>query len=491
MEINGHSTGNTIAVPYGFASWNPFTISSNFVSGLNTILFVVTNQGTSPTGLRVEYTNAFSTCTNCAPPSVVWMTPSLSLPLGGTAVFTVNVSGTLPFTYQWYHNSSPLTPSAHYPGGVTGPTLTITPVGYADAGTYYVVVDNACGQTVSPVRKLNVTPGWVSPWGWWTFPVATNYVLATVGPNLIVTGTNTMAIGAGTTLDFGLPNPGEGIANVLDVPPLPSDTSIQVPLIAAAGSSSDTSYTIMMDIYEPDTSLGTPSTLCQSIPCCVSNLSSGGQDGVALTLDAQNNLHTTGSASGVSFDASSAQPMPVATWNRVALVVDDPQDGVAVNVAVYLNGQPVASVVVPTAVGLPVNWSNGAPSLLSVESNATSLNGEIYVSSIQFHSVALKPGAIAGMGSPADGQMLADDPAIVAEPVLSVSSESKGSVSLSWTGNAYVLQETTNLSGGDWVDSPLPFTESEGTGGGGITTTAVVTPGAGTPSKFYRLIFSP
>ena len=52
-----------------------------------------------------------------------------------------------------------------------------------------------------------------------------------------------------------------------------------------------------MDLYEPDTSFGTPSTLFQSISCCVSNLGSGGQDGVALTLDAANNLHITGSAS--------------------------------------------------------------------------------------------------------------------------------------------------------------------------------------------------
>jgi hypothetical protein len=492
MEMNGHATGNTIPVPYGFSHWTAFTISSNFLAypSVNTLLFVVTNQGTSPTGLRVEYTNAFASCTNCAPPSVVWMTSSISLPLGGTAIFTANVSGTLPFTYQWYHNNTPLVAGPHYPGGVNGPTLTITPAGYADAGNYYVLVTNPCGQLKSPVRTLTVTPGWAWAWGWWNFQVTTNYVLATVGPNLILSGTNTMAIGTGTTLDFGLPNAAGGIANVLDVPPLPANTSIQVPLIAAAGSSSDTSYTVMMDIYEPDTSLGTPSTLCESIPCCVSNLSSGGQDGVALTLDAQNNLHTTGSAAGAPFDAGSSVPMPPATWNRVALVVDDPQDGVAVNVSAYLNGQQVASLAVPTPAGLPVNWSNGPPILLSVLSDATVLNGEIYVSSIQFHSVALKPGMIAGMGSPADGPMLADNPAIMTPPVLSVSPQGESGVSLSWSGNEYVLQETTDLSNGQWTDASLPFTESTGTTGN-ITTTAAVIPSNNVSSKFYRLIFRP
>ena len=84
--------------------------------------------------------------------------------------------------------------------------------------------------------------------------------------------------------------------------------SIQVPLIAPSGSNSDHSYTLIMDIYEPDTSLGTPSTLFQSIACCVSNLSSAGQDGVALTLDASNYLHVSGSSGGVPFDTAAAIP---------------------------------------------------------------------------------------------------------------------------------------------------------------------------------------
>jgi hypothetical protein len=159
-------------------------------------------------------------------------------------------------------------------------------------------------------------------------------------------------------------------------------------------------------------------------------------------------------------------------------------------VSVYLNGQQVASQTVPTTVGLPVSWSNSAPILLSVLSDASSLNGELYVSSIQFHSVALEPGMIAGIGSPADGPMLADDPAIGTPPAVSVSNQGTGGVSLSWSGGAYVLQETTDLDSGQWVDSPLPFTESVGPTGNTMTT-AVVTPATSGPSKFYRLIFSP
>ena len=92
------------------------------------------------------------------------------------------------------------------------------------------------------------------------------------------------------------------------------------------------------------------------------------------------------------------------------------------------------------------------------------------------------------MGSPGTGPIPADDTSVGQQPVLAAS-QAGGSVSFSWAGSSYVLQETTSLSGGEWVDSALPFTE---TGiNGGIMTTAVATPVTGGPVKFYRLIFNP
>ena len=486
MLINNHPTGNSIATGsypnYGFSHWTPFTINSGFVSGLNTILFVVTNaDNPSPTGLRVEYTNAVFNCSTCAPPSIVWMTPSQSVPQFGTATFTVNVAGTGPFTYQWYHNNAPV-------GGANGPSLTLRPLTFANAGTYYVHVCNACGCINSSTNKLTVTTGFAWSWGWWNFSVATDYLAAAYGPDLILSGTNTLAIASGSTLDFGLPNPAEGVASVLDVSPLTPGTQFQVPLIAPTGSSVDHSYTLIMDLYEPDTSLGTPSTLCQSIPCCVSNLSSGGQDGVTLTLDSSNLLHITGSAAGSPFDTGPTLAFPVDAWNRVAFVVDDPQDGLAVTLSVYLNGGPAATLAVPTPVGLPVNWSNGAPILLSRQTSDVTVNGEFYASSIQFHAVALTSQAIAGMGSPAAGPMPGNDTSVGTEPALSATLSS-GSVSFTWSGNSYVLQESSSLTADDWSDSALAFTEASVNGT--IQTTATVTPAASGPTKFYRLIFRP
>ena len=47
-----------IGTSNGFASWSDFSASSNFVAGVNTLSFVVTNlaqNGGNPTGLRVEF----------------------------------------------------------------------------------------------------------------------------------------------------------------------------------------------------------------------------------------------------------------------------------------------------------------------------------------------------------------------------------------------------------------------------------------------------
>ena len=57
IKINGTSTGNKIAPfpPQPSEAWHPFTISSGFVDGVNTLDFVVNrSSGKFPTGLRAE-----------------------------------------------------------------------------------------------------------------------------------------------------------------------------------------------------------------------------------------------------------------------------------------------------------------------------------------------------------------------------------------------------------------------------------------------------
>ncbi len=482
--IDGGATVNGNA---GFAQWTHFIIpaGSGFVSGPNTLTFVVTNTDPSSwTGLRVEFTSAFAGCSTCAPPAILSITPGRALPVGGVATFNVNAAGTPPLSYQWCDNNVKLANNGH-DSGVTTSTLQVHPLGFSDGGLYSVLVSNSCGVATGYVR-LNVTQPRPWNWGWWDVSLPANPLAATVGPDLNLAGSSFAAnysLSAGTTEDFGLPDPAGQIVNVMHINPLPAP-SIQVPLIAPPGSNSVSSYTVIMDLYEPDTSFGTPSTLFQSLVCC---LGSSGQDGVSLTLDAQNNPHLTGSAAGVPFDAASAAPLTVDAWNRLALVIDDPQDGIGVNGAIYLNGQPVASLTVPTPIGLPINWGNSPPTLLSAQTNASAPNGEFYLSSIQFHALALTPQGLAGIGSPDDGPAPALDTSVGAQPVLSATL-SNGLVNLTFSGTPFVPQETTDLNG-VWVDSVLPFAESPANGS--VLTTAVADPSTEGPAKFYRLIFRP
>jgi hypothetical protein len=53
INLNGASTGNTITTIGGFSTLTPFSITSGFSAGVNTLDFVVTNGG-GPTGLRVD-----------------------------------------------------------------------------------------------------------------------------------------------------------------------------------------------------------------------------------------------------------------------------------------------------------------------------------------------------------------------------------------------------------------------------------------------------
>jgi hypothetical protein len=473
--------------------WSYFTIppGGGFVTGVNTLEFY-SDMGPVPgyidaPGLRVEFTSA-TACDSCAPPVVLQATPSQSLPVGSTATFSVTAEGTPPFTYQWSHNDVSI-PRA------TNSTLQIPAIGYADAGDYAVVIGNPCGGVTRHIL-LTVTPPRSWQWGWWNVASITNPLGATFGPDLSMVGSSfatNYGINTGSTEDFGLPAPGGQIVNVMAINPN-SGGSIEIPPITAPGTNCDASYTVIMDIYEPDTSLGTPSTLFQSIACCVSNLSSGGQDGVGLTLDASNYLHIAGSASGVPFDAASAAPMAVDTWNRVALVVDNPPDGGTATLLAVVNGgtviviHPCVCCVVPYAAPT-LNWAVSPPTVLSAPTNGAGPNGQFYVSSIQFHDIALTSDMLAGIGSPDNGPAPGNQTSVGPPPALTATMVN-GAVNICWSGAPYVLQETTDLSSGAWENSELPFTESSGSTGG-ILSTAVVTPSTSAPSKFYRLVFRP
>jgi hypothetical protein len=488
IMFNGTATPNKITSNLNPDYWTPFTINANFLPypQVNTVLFVVTNDwrtGCSSTGLRVEYLAA-NACSPCSPPAIISMTtPPNPLLYGGSYTFNVQADGTPPLTYQWLFNNNTIP-------GANGSSLRLNHITWSSAGIYTVIVSDPCGSVTNSRRISMVVP---MPWtnGWWTFDELTNPLTATFGPDLVMndldSGTN-FSLSIGDTEDLGLPNPGGQIVNVLGLNPLWPDT-LTLPPILPAGSTSNTDYTVLMDIYQPDTSVGTPSTLFES---------AGDGSGIALTLDVSNYMDITGTSAGVPFDVTSAMPMSADSWHRVALVVTGPVAGIGGSVIGYLDGEPFNSEPLyplncpccPLNINSAIYYLTNPPTILS-GTNGNPGNGELYVSGVQFHTVALAPQIIAALSAPDSGPLPnisnVTSPAIAAR--LSASA-ANGTVNFSWQGGGYVLQETTDLTSGEWTDSELPFTETE-TAGGGISTTAVVNSSAGAPAKFYRLVFRP
>ncbi len=107
-------------------------------------------------------------------PTVTSQPTNFTVVAGGTATFQVGVAGTGPFSYQWQRGTNNL------PGAVD-PTLVLSNVQGAQAGTYRVVVTNLAGPIISADATLTVL----------------------VPPSITAQPTNTVAI-AGNSAQFNV-----------------------------------------------------------------------------------------------------------------------------------------------------------------------------------------------------------------------------------------------------------------------------------------------
>lgn len=99
-----------------------------------------------------QVTSAAATITVEEGPSIDTQPVSDSACDGGSAAFSVTASGRGPISYQWRFGGADLP-------GETNDTLLIDPVSPGDAGSYDVVVTNACGQTISAAATLTLEDG--------------------------------------------------------------------------------------------------------------------------------------------------------------------------------------------------------------------------------------------------------------------------------------------------------------------------------------------
>ena len=93
------------------------------------------------------------TVTVLDPPAVTGHPQPASAPIGQSASFFVNATGSA-LSYQWSKGGTPIS-------GATGATLSLTGIQLSDAGSYSVTVSNAVGNATSDAATLTVldTPG--------------------------------------------------------------------------------------------------------------------------------------------------------------------------------------------------------------------------------------------------------------------------------------------------------------------------------------------
>ena len=137
-----------------------WSLAGTNISGATGSSLTVTNVQPSQAG---SYSvSVFNACGSVAssnalltvltPPTITSQPINQTVAAGGTVTFTVVASGSTPLNYQWFFGTSPAVVG-------TGSSPVFSNVQPSQAGSYLVIVSNACGSVSSSNALLTVYPG--------------------------------------------------------------------------------------------------------------------------------------------------------------------------------------------------------------------------------------------------------------------------------------------------------------------------------------------
>ena len=128
--------------PIGGATGSSFNIASVQPTDAGSYTVVVTN-------IVSFATSAAAVLAVNTPPAIAAQPAPQAATFGGAVTFTVGVSGTAPFAYQWSKDGNPIS-------GATSATLALTNLQAGDIGSYAVVVTNPFGSAPSTGAALTL-----------------------------------------------------------------------------------------------------------------------------------------------------------------------------------------------------------------------------------------------------------------------------------------------------------------------------------------------
>jgi hypothetical protein len=405
--------------------------STNLIANATNAILTLTNvQTTSPTNYWVVVSNALAVVTSSnatltvgALPVITAQPTNQTVLIGGTAIFSVTSSGTMPLHYLWYFNLANLLASS------TNPTFTISNVETNNIGNYFVVVTNIYGSMISSNAMLTVTsppPCVLAPSNmvaWWQ---AENNALDSIGTN-----NGTLEGGAGYASGevgqaFYL-NGTNAYVSVPDSPPLDFSNAMTVECWLYRQS--------IVGSYDP----------------VIKKAGNGGTYGYSLEFNGGNILFWVfNESSPSSWVSSSGGPITLGQWYHVAGVYDGG------TLLFYVNGQPVGSPVFSSGHDI---YSSSNP--LRIGSDPDSSDGSRYfngmIDEAAVYNRALSSNEIASIYNAGRGGKCPSEglPAIVLQPTsqvvlqgntatFDVLATGAGPLNYLWYFNTTNLLSTTN-----------------------------------------------
>jgi len=113
-------------------------------------------RGTNAAGSVTTLTAKLTVSATPLPPTLVFGPQPFTVASGETAVFSVAVDGSAPFSYQWKRNGQPI-------AGATAAVYTFATVDADDGALFSVSVANASGSLQTDAAKLTVVPAQSAP----------------------------------------------------------------------------------------------------------------------------------------------------------------------------------------------------------------------------------------------------------------------------------------------------------------------------------------